>query len=393
LTFRTAREADLDRLVEIHLAAYPSGRPAQARRSFAAHPLGGFDALVVAELDGDLVAHAFLFALETWFGGRAVKTGGIASVGVAPEVRGQGIARALLAELHRRSDLRGDAMTMLYPFRQAFYAALGYAPTSPRKRIVFDPRAVPDSWRVAARGSVRRARGEDREAVVTIHRRTAAAASGWSTRDEPMWNLLLSKEDRHVLLCEDGYVAFRLDQHEAHAKTIAYVVELVAATDAARRTLFGALATLRDQVAEVIVEVDVRDPIEHVLIDADARAFGTGAVEHSLGELVGGPMVRIEDAHRAIEARGYAADGAFDLVVEDDAMAMSVRVENGRAVVGPAKGGASMRLSRSALAGILYGGLTATDAARLGLAFAEARTLARIDGVVAMPPVAPVDAF
>jgi predicted acetyltransferase len=106
---------------------------------------------------------------------------------------------------------------------------------------------------------------------------------------------------------------------------------------------------------------------------------------------------------RAIEARGYAADGAFDVVVhagEGEAnggaeeIAVSVRVAGGRAEVSAARGAsAALRTTRAALASLLYGGLRPTDAVRLGLADADARTLARADAIFAMPPLLPIDPF
>ncbi|HEY8077408.1 MAG TPA: GNAT family N-acetyltransferase, partial [Labilithrix sp.] len=175
-TFRAASHDDLDRLLEIHLAAYPDVRSAEERRrNFVANPLGSLDELVVAERGGVIVAHAFLFRLETLFGGRAVKTGGVASVAVAPEARGQGVASALMQHLHVASDVRGDALTMLFAFRYGFYAKHGYGQGSSRKRLLVEPRAIPRSWR----GQVRAARGEDRDAIRRAHLRAATRASGW----------------------------------------------------------------------------------------------------------------------------------------------------------------------------------------------------------------------
>ena len=129
---------------------------------------------------------------------------------------------------------------------------------------------------------------------------------------------------------------------------------------------------------------------------ADGRRFGTESVEHDLGTIVGGPMLRIEDVPRALEARGYPADGALDVVVHgsSEELAVSVRVRDGRAEVAAALGAAAaLRTTRATLASVLYGGLRASDAARLGLLDADARTLARADAIFALPPIAPVDPF
>ena len=186
-------------------------------------------------------------------------------------------------------------------------------------------------------------------------------------------------------------MAFELVQSEAHAATRLLVDELVADDDVTRLALLGALAALRDQVVAIELEVDDHDPLERALVDSDGRRHGTNSVEHDLGTVVGGPMVRIEDIPRAIEARGYAADGALDLVVHaGEGETNGAGEEKSKLASGPA---ALLRTTRAGLASILYGALRPSDAVRLGLADADARTVARADAVFAMSPVAPIDAF
>jgi predicted acetyltransferase len=415
LRFRRAREEDLERLVEIHLAAYPDPRNVEARqRNFTHNPFGGLEHLVVVEDGRSIVGHAFLFPFQSWFGGSSVKVGGIASVGVAPEARGRGVATALLDHLHVMSDRRGDAITMLYAFRQGYYARLGYATTSSRKRLAIDPRAVPESWRALARERVRGVRPGDAGVIRRLHARAAERGSGWIARPGRYWEMLLARERRMTLVCEGprarpkekpaatGYVAFTLGQSESHAETYVEVEEVVAEDAETRRALFGALGATRDQVAEILVEVPETDPLERALLDADGRRPGTEAVEHGLGEIVGGPMVRVEDVPRALGARGYTGSGVFDVIVrspegdEADGIAVGVRVRDGRAEVGPARGSlrsGALLTTRAGLAAIFFGGLSASDAVALGLAEADARVAARIDAIARIPPLAPVDAF
>jgi predicted acetyltransferase len=415
LRFRPATEGDLDRVLEVYLTSFPDDRTTeQRRRNFTANRFGGLSDLVLAEHRGDIVGHAFLYPLEAWFGGRAVRVGAIASLGVAPEARGRGIATALLQHLHVTSDVRGDALTMLYAFRQRFYTRLGYGTSTSRRRLAIDPASVPASWRGLAKDRVRRARGDDTAAMRAAYARAATKTSGWLTRSDVLWDRHLAREQRQFLVADDrpagggaakvaGYVAFELCQEEPHAAITLAVDELVADDDVTRLALVGALGAMRDQVAEVTLEVDAADPLELALVDSDGRRHGTHAVEHDLGAIVGGPMVRIEDISRAIEARGYAADGALDVVVHagegesgasGDEIAVSVRVDGGRAEVSAARGAAgALRTTRGALATVLYGGLRASDAVRLGLADADARTLARADAIFALAPLSPLDSF
>ena len=420
LRFRAATFDDLERVLEIHLTAFPDERTAEVRRrNFTANRFGSLDDLVVAERGDEIVGQAFLFPLEAWFGRRATKIGAIASLAIAAEARGQGIGTALLHHLHVASDVRGDALTMLYAFRQRFYARQGYGSSSSRRRLMIDPASIPTSWRALARGRVRRARGEDKDAIRAAYERAAIKTSGWLTRSETFWERHLARERRHFLVADrparegggmSGYVAFELTQDEPHAATTLTVDEIAADDDTTRLALLGALAAMRDQVVELELEVDANDPIEHALVDSDGRRFGNGAVEHDLGLVVGGPMVRVEDVTRAIEARGYAADGTLDVVVHAggersergvaegdgaaDEIAVSVRVGDGRAEVSAARGAAgALRTTKAGLASLLYGALRPSDAVRMGLADADARTLARADGIFAMAAVAPVDPF
>lgn len=412
LHFRAATEDDLARVLEIHVVAFPDGRPEAARRqNFTASRFGGLGDLVLACRAGEIVGQAFLFPLEAWFGGRPVRMGGVASLSVAPEAREQGVATSLLHHLHVASDVRGDAVTMLYAFRQRFYARLGYGQSASRKLLVIDPDSVPSSWRALARGAVRPARAADMRHVAAAYSRAAAKASGWLTRSEADWKRRFARARTQVLVVDGpeggapvaGYVAFEIVQDEAHAATSIVVEELATDDDVTRLALVGALALMRGQAVEIALEVDAADPLELGLIDSDGRRFGTERVEHELGAIVGGPMVRIEDVPRALESRGYAADGAFDVVVDagegasngaGEEIAVSVSVADGRAHVSAARGAAgAIRTTRAGLASLLYGGLRLSDAARLRLAEADPRTVARVEPILAIAPPAPLDPF
>jgi len=389
LAFRRATDEDLERLVEIHTSAFPDPRAFEARAAnFTRSRFGALGDLRVALRGDEIVAHAFLFAFEAGFGGARVRAGGIASVGVAPEARGTGVAAALLAHLHEQAEARGDALTILFAFRQGFYARHGYAPATPTRALVFSPAAIPRAWTDA----VRRAKS-DRAAIAAAYDRALVRATGWLARDDRAWEPLFADERRTWIVAERagkvrGYVAWSLEQREAHAKIVLRVHEIVADDDATRRALFGAIGAQRDQVSEVVLTVAEDDPIDRALVDADRARFGTADAEHVLGEIHAGPMVRVVDARRAIAARGYAADGeiAFDV-----GETIGVRVANGRAAIGG--DGPTLRLDRATLGAILYGALRPSDAARIGLLDADASTLTLADRVLALPPYFALDPF
>jgi predicted acetyltransferase len=401
MAIRTAKKSDLDRLVEIHLSAFPDPRGVEARRRLlSSNELGDLDRLLVLERGGLVLAHAFLFELMVWFGGRKVKAGAIASVGVAPEARGEALARALLDELHRLAHSRGDALTLLYPFRQGFYARHGYVAVSPTRLLTLHPRAIPEAWAdpSSAPGTVRAAAAADRAGIVAAYERGAVARTGWIDRPERLWERRLLDERRRWFVLDRqgsvaGYVSWVAKQSEAHAETRLEVFDLVADDEPARRRLLALIGAQRDQITEVTLEVDADDPIDRALIDVDLVRHGTESVEHTLGTLVAGPMLRLLDISRAIEARGYPADGAIDVAV-DGAPAVRIEIHGGRAKTETARGGPLLRLDRTSLGALLYGGLPASHAARIGWLSADAPSTLRLaDELFAHPPFFALDPF
>lgn len=89
----------------------------------------------VLERDGTVVATAARVPMGQYFGGRSVPMTGIASVGVAPEARGRGAARALMESVVREIASEGTALSSLYPSTQALYRQVGYEQAGSRYHI------------------------------------------------------------------------------------------------------------------------------------------------------------------------------------------------------------------------------------------------------------------
>jgi predicted acetyltransferase len=400
LAFRNARPDDLERLIDVHASAFPDARGRDAReRNFTRNPLGRLSDLWVAvapDAQDALVAHAFLFPLQAWFGRRLVAAGGIASVGVAPEGRGQGVATALVEHLHGVSCERGDSLTVLYPFRQAFYTRLGYAATTAYRRLRVSPASIP--WAVEPPLRARPATGADRAAMQQCWDDAAARQTGMLARSARLWDSRFVEEARTWLVVEgatgpEGYVAWSLHQEQAHAATRLIVHEMAARTAAAKRSLWGLVGAQRGQVAEACVDTAADDLVERALVDADGARFGDAHVEHVLGEVAAGPLVRILDAPRALEARGYLAEGRLLIAAGDTNLELSVR--DGRGSVAPApRGEPQIRLDSRALAAVAFGALPVTQAERFGwAAVRDDHALALADTLFSLPAYFSPDPF
>jgi predicted acetyltransferase len=391
---RPAREGDLERLVDIHASAFPDPRDRDARlRNFTRNALGEMGDLWVLLEGGMPVAHGFLFALEAWFGGARVPVGGVATVGVAPEARGRGVGSRLLQELHEVSRARGDALTMLYAFRQGFYARMGYTSASSYRRLRLHPAAVPWRCELAARA----ASGGDVPQMAACLEQAAQKGTGRLVRRERQWERRLSNTRWSWLVVEgdgvvEGYVGWRLEQREAHAPMVLAVRDMAASTVRAERSLWGLVGAQRDQVAEVRVDVAEDDPLDRALLDADRARFGDEEVEHVVGEVVSGPMLRVSDVARALAARGWPRDGRLVLTVGEETL--EVVAEAGRAAVVPSSREPDLRMSPSALAAVAFGALPVRSAIRLGwLTAKDDASSAHAADLLALPPYFSPDPF
>jgi predicted acetyltransferase len=103
-------------------------------------------------------------------------------------------------------------------------------------------------------------------------------------------------------------------------------------------------------------------------------------------------MVRVLDAARALEARGWLEEGALVLAVGDETL--EIVAKGGRATAGPSRGEPHVRLDARALAAVAFGALPASRAARLGwLTARDAGTLARAESLLSLPPYFSPDPF
>jgi predicted acetyltransferase len=394
LSLRPARLDDLERILDVHTACFPDPRSRDARRrNFLQNPLGRLEDLVVAVDGASLLAHAFLFPLETWFGGQRVRTSGIASLGVAPEARRRGIATQLVRDLHAVARSRGEGVAVLYPFQQGFYGRLGYAAATASLRLRLHPASIPLNIELTPRipGA------KDTPALKECWDAQARRQSGMLVRPEAMWEARLADEHRMWIVVDgaepvEGYVAWTLAQTEPQAEVVLTVREMAARTAAAWRSLWGLLSAQRDQAGAVHVEVAVGDPILAALVDADRARHGGQDVEHVLGEVVGGPMVRVLNVADALASRGYAGEGTIVLEVDDDRLELAVA--GGRARVTASNAEPALRTTMRGLSAIAFGAVRVWRAERLGwVQVRDASSLALANSIFRLPPYHSPDPF
>jgi predicted acetyltransferase len=274
--------------------------------------------------DRDRPAAAAVFHdMRQWWYGRAVPMAGVASVKVAPEDRGRGIARRLMAAVLAEVAARGYPLSALYPATMPLYRSLGWELAGARYVAVIparslrdlvppDPAAAPDlaADPGASAGPVqlRRATPDDAKTVLSVIGRVHEAARdcGPITWDAAAVTGWLADPDLYAYLCDDGFLIYRW--HNGHHALFVEGAEAIsAASQRAFWTHIGSHASIADQV---YARVGPADAFWRLTRERDAQVNRRPLW-----------MLRVVDAPAAIAARGFPAAVSLTapLAITDDA--------------------------------------------------------------------------
>lgn len=392
---------DLDELLRIHTASFPDPRGRAERvANFVENGHGDFDRLFVLRSHGQLVAHAFLFALEANVGGTLLPFGGIATVGVAPEARGRGFGGVLLGALHEEACREGMAGTFLYAFRQGFYRRFGYGRTSTRAVLDAHPASFVGG---AHEARVRPARSDDDFArMVALHEEGLTRGTLAHRRPERSWGYRRSRPAREWVIAERGdqavgYMTADRGCTEAHGPVALEVGDFVARDADAEAALLTWISSQRDQVQRVVWERNAADLERLDLVDPDRHRHGTASIEHPIGTLALGPMVRVHpDLGAFASARRWPADGTVCIATCNErgerTAAWRIEASGGRATASALAPEAAVDLEgpAHAIASLLSGGVSLADSSAV-----RARGGAPVDlhAFFALAPARVTDAF
>ncbi|MFP4628596.1 MAG: enhanced intracellular survival protein Eis [Halobacteriales archaeon] len=255
-----------------------------------------------------------------WFGadvrGRRLDTPGLSAVATPPEFRRRGHVRELLAHCLEEYHERGSHLSLLWPFKHAFYRDLGWERAYRYVAYELDPGAL---LGVAERdrGTMHPADDPPLDDLDAIYRAATAgldlavdrSASWWRHRVLDGW-----AGEPHLYVWRDdaddarGYVVFRIEREGSDRELL--VDDLAAGDPEAFRQVWRFLANHDSQVARIRAHA----PADAALLDHLATRDG---VEVTLRE---GIMARLVDARRTLSALAYpeAAAGSVVLGVRDD---------------------------------------------------------------------------
>jgi predicted acetyltransferase len=384
---RTATAEDIDRIFELNMQAYNTPRAMLERRRALFRP----DEWLVGDEGGRVVATLRGFELPHRFGGGLVNGVAVASVAVAPEARGGGIARALMQELLRRERGAGRAISTLYPATVPLYRRCGYGFSSIYTEWTAPLRAFPRADAARATRALPAVEPFDDAALADVaaaYESFAAARNGMPSRDERWWKLrVLDGGDASVhryLVREGGEVTGWIVYTQASGKDD-WRFDLNArdffwTTEGAARALLSFVSHQRSTGKKLHWTGPPTEPLAD-LFDED-----TPELESAFRS-----MLRLLDVPAAIEARGYPAhvEAEVSIAVDDPQFAENagpwrVEVSGGTAKVS-ATDAADARASVQTLASVWSSLLRPADAVRTGGLEATPRALDALERIFAGP--------
>jgi predicted acetyltransferase len=344
LEIRRLRADDMEQAWKLDRQAFHTrerNRRAWLTRSDPVRIHGAFD-------QARLVAMVQVLPLGQFFGGRRVAMGGISSVAVSPEHRGQGLASRLLRDCVADMHARGEVVSALYPATTQLYRRAG--------------------WELAGAHVMRRIRARD---LVRGAQRPRAGRVRRATRDDlPAIRALYARVARE----SNGFLR---------------LYELLGVDREALSGLWWLVGSSSSQAPLVLYPGGPEDSLPLLLPDQDERVVGDIRW-----------MLRVVDAPGAVAQRGFPpgleveiALSLVDALVAENAGAFVLRVSKGEGRL-ETGGSGGLRLGVGAFSALYTGWATPAVLARTGLlAGGSAEERARLDAAFAGPTPTMLDEF
>jgi predicted acetyltransferase len=250
-----------------------------------------------AFIGGVPVGTAMFHDMRQWWRGRAVPMAGVSSVQVAPEERGQGIGRRLMAALLEEMASRGYPLSVLYPATMPMYRSLGWelagaretAEIPARSLSPLAPSGLPGDARPVA---LRRAGPADAGAVNSVIGRVHEARRdcGPITWDEASGRQWLGDRELYAYLCDDGFLIYRW--HDGNDALFVEGAEAISGPTV--RAFWSHIGSHASIAEKVYARVGPADAFWWLTRERDADV-----THRSMW------MLRVVDAPAAIAARGF----------------------------------------------------------------------------------------
>lgn len=309
--------------------------------------------------EGVLVASLHCFTAPQSIRGILKPMGGVAAVATDPEKRNRGYARAMMKAALAEMAARGDAVSMLMPFRETFYAHYGYVMANANLTVKVpiasmqyarEDRAVKDytyerldiiAGREEIQRFMRNAGARQRHGLVLYDGMPAGMWAAWHGKSQIVAALKGGEARAMARYRKTGY----LETGEI------FVADAYWTDPEARTALLAFFAAHRDQVAAAKFQVPFEKEFHQWFRDLP---FGFGV------EIRGIPwMVRVLEPAAAISGLPATMAGEVSLELSDDEIETNngvFAIRSGGGTLSGARGGKpAFRIDIRGLSALVYG--------------------------------------
>ncbi|MFD0960943.1 GNAT family N-acetyltransferase [Paenibacillus chungangensis] len=260
-------------------------------------------------VEGKLASRLMVHSMRIYVQGRLMDMGGVAGVATWPEYRGRGAADKLMRAALASMREVGQTVSLLHPFRFAYYRKLGWELLS-EYRMYECPPAILQG--LGGKEYTTR-RTDDWRVLDTLYTRYAMRYNGMLQRDEAWWKKLLAGDSAHRAVCYDGegkpqgYVRYK-----ASGCTM-IIYELVPLVAEARLSLLGYIGAHCSLIDAVKLRSPIVDPLLFLLAEP--------GVKHELKPDFMARIVDIESFLKQYRFQSGGSSGSLLLQVTDSAAA------------------------------------------------------------------------
>jgi predicted acetyltransferase len=377
---RHAEHSDIRDLASLWARAFPGERTVEqrVRHLETGGVFGGIETIWLTERGGRIAGAFRGYALTQHIHGTAFRMMGLAAVAVDETARRRGVGRELCEHAIRIARDRGDVLSMLYPFRPAFYQGLGWGMTGELHAHRFRPESLGEVGRGAI---VTRAGPDDSGAIAGCYDRVAGEMNGMIARTPRIWRSHLEGDSTHTYITGGssvrGYVIVRFGRSSAPDDKPLFIREIVAEDHDAYDALLGWISAQRDAWRLVHYDASPDERFTHRLAEPRTPGFHPARFLWApVARIIRGPMMRMVDVRAALEKRvrwGPAAPLGFGLHLIDEQVPenegpFEVEYDGSRVAVKRGNARPQLRMPVAAFAQVFAGELSVREALNLGLA-------------------------
>jgi predicted acetyltransferase len=331
--------------------------------------------------DGELATTYAALPFQMYFNGPAVSAAGVTAVSTLPWRRRRGHLRRIMeTDFARMHEQDGPAIAILYASMAAIYQRFGFAVVSTAMQYRIEPRFIEFTRPEPERGRFRPFTRDGYACVEPVYEAFASPRPGYLKRDDLLWQhetffygpgapvAVAYEEDGAI----QGYVLYFAESRQGKTVTFGgnvqvWVQDFIWRTPAAYRALWGYLRRIDLAKQITIGRPPIDDPAPHLFLEP--RMLNAISWD--------GLLARIVDVDRAMELRPYTGEGRLTFEITDDMAPWNsgrweMETDGGGTRVRRTARAPELSMPVAALGPLLFGHLTASQGARIGLLTAHA---------------------